>query len=139
MTKDLSERAQAIVAETLPLMKRHRAPLEQALERYMARQGPYHPSAERTKATTAALADMLFGQAGRLVGDGASANIVEAARRHRTLALGGEHYSSFGDALKPIMIDVLGTNATPSVIAAWVDAYWAIVRMSFRQETRLAA
>ena len=139
MSIDLSERSRAIVAESLPLMEEHRAPLQKALERYMARQGPYHPSAERSKVTTGALADMLFGQARQLNGSGPAAGLVAAAQFHRTLALGGEHYSVFGDALKPIMIDVLGSKATPPVIAAWVDAYWAIVRLLHRQETRLAA
>jgi nitric oxide dioxygenase len=120
-------------------MVKHRVAIEEGLVRYMARQGPYHPSPGRSKSRTLALSDMLFGQAGRLDGDGPAAGLVEAAQRHRTLALGGEHYSSFGDALKPIMIDVLGSKATPPVIAAWVDAYWAFVRMLFRQETRLAA
>ena len=139
MTTDLSERSRAIIAETLPMMEQHRAALEEALVRHMARQGPCHPSPGRSKVGTLALSDMLFGQAGGLGGNGPAAGIVEAAQRHRNLALGGEHYSSFGDALKPTMIDVLGSEATPLVIAAWVDAYWAIVRMVFRQETRIAA
>ena len=139
MTIDLSGRSRAIIAETLPLMERHRLPLQAALERYMARQGPHHPTPGRSKITTGALADMLFGQARRLSRNGPSAGIVAAAEFHRALALGGEHYSIFGDALKPIMIDVLGPKATPAVIAAWIDAYWAIVREVRRQETRLAA
>ena len=139
MTIDLSERSRAIVVGTLPMMEQHRAPLEEALERYMARHGPYHPSSERSKTTTGALADMLFGQARWLSRDGRAAGIVAASQFHRALALGGEHYSIFGDALKPIMIDILGPKATPPVVAAWVDAYWAIVRMLYRQETRLAA
>ena len=139
MSIDLSERSRAIVAESLPLMEEHRAPLQEALERYMARQGPYHPSSERAKTTAGALADMLFGQASQLSRRDPTAGIGAAAEFHRALALGGEHYSIFGDALKPIMIDVLGSKATPPVIAAWIDAYWAIVRLLHRQETRLAA
>lgn len=139
MSTELSGSSRAIIAETLPLMEQHRGPLQEALERYMARQGPYHPSAERSKTTTGALADMLFGQARQLSRNGPASGIAAAAEFHRALALGGEHYSSFGDALKPIMIDVLGSKATPPVIAAWIDAYWAIVRMLHRQETRLAA
>ena len=139
MTTNLSERAREIIAETLPLMERHRPSLEEALERYMARQGPYDPSAGRTKVATGAILDMLLGHARQLGGNGPAAGIVETARQHQTLALGGEHYSCFGDGLKPIMKDVLGSGATSPVLAAWTDGYWAIVRMLFRQETRIAA
>jgi hemoglobin-like flavoprotein len=139
MIADLSERSRAIIAESLPMMERHRARLDEALVRYMARQGPYHPSAGRSEETALALSDMLFGRARQFAGTGPAISLFEAGRRNRALGLGGEHYSSFGDALKPIMIDVLGQKATPSIIAAWIDAYWAIVRASLRQETRLAA
>ena len=139
MTTNMSERALAVIAETLPLMEHHRAPLEEALERYMARQGPYDPSAGRTKVTTGAIMDALLGHARQLGEKGPVAGIVETAQRHRSLALGGEHYSCFGDGLKPIMKDVLGTKATSPVLAAWTDAYWAIVRRLFGQETLLAA
>lgn len=139
MTTNLSERARDVLAVTLPLMEQHRVPLEEALERYMARQGPYDPSAGRTKVTTGAIMDMLFGHAGQLAENGPAVGIGETARRHRRLALGGEHYSCFGDGLKPIMKDVLGVRATSPVLAAWTDAYWAIVWMLFAEETRLAA
>lgn len=139
MIADLSERTRVIIAETLPVMEQHRAALEEALVRHMARQGPYHPSAGGSETTTLALSDMLFGQARQLDRNGPAAGIAAAAEFHRALALGSEHYSSFGDALKPIMIDVLGSKAKPPVIAAWGDAYWGIVRRLHRQETRLAA
>jgi nitric oxide dioxygenase len=139
MNTNLSQRARAILAETQPLLQQHRAPLEEALERCMVRRGPYEPSAGRTKATTGAIMDMLLGHAGELAENGPAAGIGETARRHRALALGGEHYACFGDALKPVMKDLLGSNATTPVLVAWTDAYWAIVRMLLNQETRLAA
>jgi hemoglobin-like flavoprotein len=139
MTVNLDERAYGIVAATLPLMERHRRPLQDTLERYMARQGPYDPSAGRSQATTRAIMDMLLGHARRLGEEGCADAIAATAGRHRALALGGEHYSCFGDGLKPVMKDVLGAEATSPVLAAWTDAYWAIVRRLFGRETRLAA
>ena len=139
MTTNLNERAREIIAETLPLMEQHRAPMEAALERYMARQGPYDTSAGRSRVTTGAIAGMLFDHARAFGGKDVPVSLTETAQRHRKLSLGGEHYSTFGDALKPIMKDVLESKATSPVLAAWTDAYWAIVRMLFRQETRLAA
>ena len=102
----------------------------------MARQGP---SAGRPDVTTGAITDLLLDHARQLGLKGPPAGIVEAARHHRTLTIDGVHYACFGDALKPIMKDVLGAKATPPVLAAWGDTYWAIVRLLFAQETRLAA
>lgn len=136
MTINLSERNRAVVAETLPLMEQHRAQLEAALERYMAHQGP---AAERSGVTTGAITDLLLDHARQLDGNGRPAGIVETAQRHRALAIDSVHYACFGDALKPIMKDVLGAKATPPMLAAWGDAFWAIVRMLFAQEARLAA
>lgn len=139
MTEKLSERARATIAETLPLMEQHRPALEEALERWMARYGPYDRSAGRPGVTTRAIVDMLLGHARVLGDDGQAAAIAETGRRHQALALGGEHYSCFGDGLKPVMKDVLGSMATSPMLAAWTDAYWAIVRRLFANETRLAA
>jgi nitric oxide dioxygenase len=139
MTTNLSGRARDIVAATLPLMERNQALLNEAFENYMSRQGPYDPSPARASSTTGAILGMLLGHARQLAENGRASGIAETALRHRTLALGGEHYFCFGDALKPIMKDVLGDNATSPVLAAWTDAYWAIVRLLSRQETRLAA
>jgi hemoglobin-like flavoprotein len=139
MTIDLSDRASAIIAETLPLMEQHRASLEEAMERSMARYGPDHRPAGRAQATTGAIMDMLLDHARQPEGSRSAAEVAETARKHHALGLGGEHYSCFGDALKPIMKDVLRARATSPVLAAWTDAYWAIVRLLFRQETRLAA
>lgn len=139
MTVNPSERTRAIVAETLPLVEQHRAEMEEALERYVARRGPDDPSSDRPKVTTGAIMEMLIGHVRQLDGSGPASGIAETSRRHRTLALGGAHYSCFGDALVPIMRDVLRSKATPPVLAAWTDAYWAIVHNLFRHETRLAA
>ena len=135
MTNSISERARKIVAETLPLMEQNRGLLEEALERNMARHGPRDPSAGTT---TAAILDLLLGHPGRLAGDRSTPAVLGTGRRHRALPLGIEHYSCFGDGLKPVMKDVLGSEASSPVLAAWTDAYWATVRTLFRQETQLA-
>jgi hemoglobin-like flavoprotein len=139
MNTYFSERSAAIVAETLALMYQNRVALEEAMARYMSRQGPHDPSATRSWARVRAITDMLFDHAAQPGGKGRSAAIAATAQHHHALAIGGEHYSSFGDGLKPIMKDVLGSKATASVVAAWGDAYWAIVRTLFDRETRLAA
>ena len=139
MTTDLSDRTRDIVAETLPLMARHRAPLEKALRDHMLREDIDDPSAARIAVMTQAIMDMLYDHARQLRGYGIPAATPETAARHRALALGTAQYSRFGDALKPVMRDMLGSSATPSMLSAWSDAYWAIVRTVLREETRLAA
>jgi hemoglobin-like flavoprotein len=139
MTINLSERTRAIVADTLPLMTEQRAPLQRELERHMLRQGLDDAPSAGATAMVAELVDMLLDHAGELAGNALDSATTETARRHRALRLGSEHYSCFGDALKPIMQDVLGKKAPTQVISAWGDTYWAIVRMLFRQEARLAA
>ena len=139
MTNLVSDRTRSIVIETLPLMEQHRQAVEQALERYSVRLDSDDRSGERSKAAARAIADMLYGHARQLGDNGAPAGIVEMAQQHPALALGTARLSSFGDALKPIMRDALGAKATPPVLAAWGDAYWAIVRTLRRQEMRLAA
>lgn len=139
MNIDMDPRARAIIAETLPLLERNRAPLEAALARYLARQAADPHDSESGRVHAGAILDMLLGHAWP-VGDGRpAASIGETARQHRALGLGGDHYSTFGDGLKPIMRDVLGSKATSPALAAWTDTYWAIVRKLFEQEQRLAA
>ncbi len=138
MTMKISERTRAVVAETLPLMERNRAALEEALERYMTSHGPYEPAEGRNKALTWAMTDMLLGHARQLAA-GKASDLSETAERHRVLAIRGELYPSFGDALHPVMRDVLGAEASAGVLAAWGDAYWAIVRALDGEEVRLAA
>jgi hemoglobin-like flavoprotein len=133
MSTNPSERTRAIVAETLPLMEQHRVSLEEALERYMARRGPDDPSAAQPATTTRAIADMLIDHARELASNGPPPDLAATAQRHRALVIAGGHYSSFGDALKPVMKDVLGSQATPLVLAAWGATYWAIVRNLFAQ------
>jgi hypothetical protein len=139
MNINLDSRARAIIAETLPLMERNRAPLEAALARYLARQAADPHDSDSGRVPAGAIMEMLLGHA-RPLGDGRpAAGLAETARQHGALGLGGDHYSAFGDGLKPIMRDVLGSKATSPVLAAWTDAYWAIVRRLFEQEQRLAA
>ena len=132
MTTDLSDRTRDIVAHTLPLMARHRASLEEALRDHMVRD-------DIDASSVQAIMDMLYDHARQLRGYGIPDGTADTAARHRALALDTVQYSRFGDALKPVMRDVLGSSAMPPMRAAWADFYWAIVRTVLREETRLAA
>ena len=139
MTKIVSTSTAKIVARSLPLMEERRDALEAAMRRYMGRSGPYDPSKGRHELTTRTLFDMLFDHARGIDAAGGIAATGQHGERHRQLAIGGEHYSSFGDGLMPIMKDVLGTEAAPPLLSAWGDAYWAITRHVAAQPAAMAA
>jgi hypothetical protein len=128
MKTALSNNSVNLILKSLPMMERNRGQLGSALGRYMARAGHYDPSVGGDKIARGAITDMLFDHARAIAGARPLIRIEETARQHRMLGLTAEHYSRFGDGLGTVMKDVLGANASPAVLAAWGDAYWAIVR-----------
>jgi nitric oxide dioxygenase len=139
MKTALSNNAVNVIVKSLPMMERNRVTLGSALGRYMARRRSYDSSAGGEKILRGAITDMLFDHAREIAGARPLLRIEETARRHRVLGLTREHYSRFGDGLGAVMKDVLGANASPRLLAAWGDAYWAIVRSVARQDQLLAA
>jgi hypothetical protein len=109
MTIRLSDRTMAILTASRPVVERVRDEIEAAMRRRLAGTGP------RSDAIASALVDALLVAHGPV-----------DRERLRDLRLGGEHYAIFGDALKPVLRDVLGAGATTDLIAAWGDAYWAL-------------
>jgi len=82
------------------------------------------------------LVDMLLAQA-RLLAEGRQPNDVEAiAASHRLLGIDGRHYSRFGDALAPVLKDVVGPRLPGAVTAAWGDAFWYVIRLVMRSSPR---
>ena len=47
---------------------------------------------------------------------------------HRALGIDGRHYSRFGDALVPILRDVLGPGAPREIAGLWCDTFWSLIR-----------
>jgi len=74
------------------------------------------------------LTDLLLRQAGRIVEIGRAADLDSIADEHHSLALDGRHYSRFGDALVPILRDVLEPGVPREIPAAWCDTFWAVIR-----------
>ena len=120
-------------------MKQHHIELEEAIASYFGKTGPDVSLTDPARSASATIMDMLLGHAADLGSGRTPETIAKTARDHARLGLNGEHYSSFGDALKPAMRDVLGKKATSPVLAAWTDAYWTIVWKLFQQERKLAA
>lgn len=134
MKTDLSEATRARIAQSLPLMERSRDRIEEAMRRYMAHEATGDRGAETDGTAASAILNLLLGEA-----RATSGATVAISSNRRGMEVTPEHYSSFGDGLKPIMKDVLGPKAPPAVVSAWIDAYWAFVRPILRQDMRLAA
>jgi len=138
MKTALTDKTVDLITKSLPLMERHRSRLGSGLGRYMARCGHHDPSAGG-KVARGALTDMLLDHAREIAGARPLLRLEETARRHRVLGLTAEHYACFGDGLGAVIKDVLGANASPALLAAWGDAYWAIVRSVSRAEKLIVA
>ena len=139
MITSVSKTTAAAVAASLPLLETQRKQLEAGMSRYMAVSGPFDPSKGRHQVTTGAITDMLLDHARRVSDAGEVAGNDRHAHDHVRLAIDGDHYSAFGDGLGAVMKDVLGADATPALLAAWGDFYWAVARMIAAAPVRLAA
>ena len=137
MNSSLSSDSAKIVSESLPGMQRHRRKLGSAIGRYLAHGGAAH--SQRSADIGLVLTDMLFNHADEAAGTFARHRLAETARRHRKLGVTVGDYSCFGDGLGAVMKDVLGTQASPQLLSAWGDAYWAIVRGTHRNDFPIAA
>jgi hypothetical protein len=112
----LSHRTAAITAESLPLLERARERLDGGMTRSLSAVAPQ--SGLQPEAVARALMDILLdGARGRSTASGL-----------RDLSPSGAQYAMFGDALKPVLQDVLGPRATRELVAAWGDAYWAMAK-----------
>ena len=120
MNNVLADTTITTVAGSLQTLQNHRRDLCSAMQGYLARWN--------SSVFALPIMDMLFDHALASAGRSNSAQIEETACRHRLIGVTLADYSFFGDGLGAVMKDVLGAEAVPSTVAAWVDTYWAIVR-----------
>jgi len=139
MITTVSKTDAAAIAASIPLVESRRKQLEAAMSRHMALRGPFDPSKGRHQVTTAAIMEMLLDHAGRISDDGEVAGNERHAIDHARKAIDGDHIAAFGDGLGAVMKDVLGAEATPALLAAWGDLFWAVARMTAAAPVKLAA
>ena len=122
MSQAISEGAAALIARSLPIVRRNKEEIVALMALRLADVDPgvAHEAAE-------ALTGLLIRQAGSIVASGGPHGLEADADEHRTLGIGGRHYSRFADALVPILKDVLGAATPHDVPIAWCDAFWAII------------
>lgn len=123
----LDDGARDLLAQSFPIMKRNQDALVDGVAAYL-RTADRRTSADDSGPIAAALVALILDQAGRPAAAGAARRAEEILREHEALAIHGRHYSCFGDALVPVIRDVLGRGTPREVTSAWVDAFWATIR-----------
>lgn len=123
----LSDMNLETVTRSWQLLQSNRRHLSVAMRYYLARWN----SADATPM----LFDMLLDHTSARTEGILTPEIAETARRHAFAGITSKNYAKFGDGLGAAMKDVLGGKSTPGMVAAWGDAYWAIVRALPASET----
>jgi nitric oxide dioxygenase len=139
MHSSLSDRATEALVRSMPVMERNRRDLAAGMERHLTHCGSRALPSPQPEVASRVITDMLFDHARAIAGGTPLFRTGETARRHRGHGLEAAHYTCFGDGLAAVIRDVLGESASPAVLAAWVDAYWGIVRLLWRQDLAAAA
>ena len=122
-----NDRARDLLAQSFPIMKRNQDALADGVAAYL-RTADRRTSADDSVAIATMLVALILDEAGRLVGSGAVRQPRDVLREHDAMGVQGRHYSCFGDALVPVIRDVLGRGTPREVTSAWVDAFWATIR-----------
>ena len=125
MSQAISERTTAFLARSLPMVRQHKAEIVVRMEMSLRDVAP--EPGDRAELIARTLLGLLIAQAAGLVDGGRPAGLESAARELRSLEIGGRHYSRFGDALVPILKDVLGGATPRQVASAWCDTFWLMV------------
>ncbi|MBV1691828.1 hypothetical protein KRR38_31870 [Novosphingobium sp. G106] len=94
-----------------------RKEIEGAMKRYFAKEIGSNPASHAYAAGR--LVDILIGSLGPRTDGGA--NAVASA-------IPPAYYTMFGDALIPVLKDVIGNVASPTIISKSIDSYWRAVR-----------
>jgi hemoglobin-like flavoprotein len=128
MSEVISERTRANLTRSLPIVRRHKEEIVSNMHVYLRQVDEGRDALGRSDIAATVLVELILRQAGLIVDSGHSEGLETAAAEHRALGIDGRHYSRFGDALVPILRDVLGVQVPREIPSAWCDAFWAVVR-----------
>ena len=128
MSSPVSDRLRSLLARSLPLVQQRRALLIERMERSLAAAETEAEDCGQAEVTAALLVELLLGEVKHLVESGRFGDLATVTAEHRRLDISGRHYSRFGDALVPILRDLLGPIVPREVAGAWCDTFWAIIR-----------
>ena len=136
MSSPVSDRNRSMLSRSLPLVQQGRDLLVERLERSLAAADTGAEAFGQAELSAMMLVDLLLRQVKSLVESGAFAPLGDVAAEHRALDIGGRHYSRFGDALVPVLRDLLGPTVPREVAAAWCDTFWAMIHAAQPVEER---
>jgi hemoglobin-like flavoprotein len=126
MSIQLSKRTRDLLAQSMPLIEHGKDRLIDGLGTYLRAFAT--EKEDDSELVAMMLTEMLISQSAQILQSGTLNDAADLKQEHQALDIRGRHYSRFGDALSPVIRDVLGPNVPRSVAAAWGDAFWAIIR-----------
>ena len=128
MSTSPRERTRSLLAGSLALVRRHTDEIISHMEAHL--RGIDGPGERFGQSEVAAmmLTQLLIDQAAAMADQGSLRIPSGLGAEHRALDIVGRHYSRFGDALVPVLKDVLGPGVPADLTAAWGDAFWLAVQ-----------
>lgn len=143
MTRSLAPRTIELVKATVPALEAHGMAIVQDMYDRMFRDPAIrdlfnlsHHGA--SQAQPRALTGAILAYAANIENLAALAPAVERiAQKHVGLQILPEHYPHVGEALLGAIAHVLGTAATPEILAAWGEAYWFLADILIARERRI--
>jgi len=127
MPISLSARQRGLLSQSLLLAERSEDALIDRMSSCL--RASDRGGADNSEMIAMMLVDLMLTHANNLARSGPAADPAETRREHDALGIQGRHYSLFGDALGPILDDLLGPNLPRTVAGAWCDAFWALIRV----------
>ena len=128
MSEAISDRARERLARSLPLVRSHQDGIIERMEVHLRAAADAPAAFGQSEVAAMLLVQLLLDQAGSLVESGTLAAGAARGEELEALGLDGRHYSRFGDALVPILRDVLGAEVPREVPGTWCDLFWAAIR-----------
>ncbi len=136
----ISQQTINIVKSTAPILKKNGQQITTRMYEIMFHNHPdikkqFDMSAQANGSQPIKLATAIYGYASQIDRLSALTSMVETiAQRHVQTSVQPEQYLIVGESLLQAMREVLGTEATEEVIAAWTEAYQALSEVFINRE-----
>ena len=138
MSPVLSDLKRQMLSRSLPLVQaRKHEVIDQMQASLVLAEPDQDPGQSEINAMI--LVEMLISQVRHILDTGEYDDLAHIPNEHAALKITGRTYSRFGDALVPILKDVLGVNVPSAVSGAWIDMFWAVIRQGTAQPVLEAA
>ena len=128
MTNIVTPEARTLLVQSLHAVGAREDEMRASLAAALARSDQDPELSDTPEAVAAVLLRFLIEQVSHVLGGGEPRDLALHRREHRLNGVVGRHYSRFGDALVPVLRDVLGPTYPRATAAAWCDAFWSLVQ-----------